>query len=165
MKRGTPPLLLRSDLTGRVYIATAYTQDADSGLIVAETKYDVTEEFEALALLWCSERAPEPRVIPSRATDPETSHAAVPRNITAKNARGRLLCAYWRSVDATDEEAAEWAGISLASEYAKRCSELRDAGYIEPTGVTRSGASGHQRIVCQITVAGRVALQRSELAA
>jgi len=53
----------------------------------------------------------------------------------------------------TDEEAAENAGISLTSEYSKRCGELRQDHAIvvawkapgEP--LTRAGRSGIQRIV------------------
>jgi hypothetical protein len=164
-RRGLPPLLLRSDLTGRVYIVTAYALNEKTGAVIAETKFDATEEFEALAERWAAERAPEPQVIPARATDPETSQAATPRRVDAKNARGQLLDAYSRMTDATDEEAAERAGLSLRSEYAKRCSELREAGYIEPTGGTRLGSSGHRRIVCRITLAGQVALEKARAAA
>lgn len=42
-----PPILLRSGLTGSVYIVTAYTDHGD-GRITAKTKHDVTEQFEAL---------------------------------------------------------------------------------------------------------------------
>ena len=48
MSARKPPVLLRSPLTGRVYIVTSYTERAD-GMFVARTKYDVTEMFEALA--------------------------------------------------------------------------------------------------------------------
>lgn len=41
------PRLLRSGLTGSVYVVTRYRQD-DSGNIVAQTKYDVTEDFTRL---------------------------------------------------------------------------------------------------------------------
>lgn len=42
------PRLLRSALTGQVYVVTRYTQD-EHGNIVASTKYDVTEDFWKLA--------------------------------------------------------------------------------------------------------------------
>ena len=42
-----PPRLLQSGLTGRIYIATAY-KDFGGGRVVADTKFDVTEEFEAI---------------------------------------------------------------------------------------------------------------------
>lgn len=53
----------------------------------------------------------------------------------------------------TDEEAALTAGISLSSEYSKRCGELRQDGAIVvvrfPDGqpMTRAGGSGVQRIL------------------
>lgn len=115
----------------------------------------------------------EPRVIPSRTTDPETSHAAAREiKIRAGSQRARLLqaFAYWQDDAATakawahsgltDEEAMKWAiGVSSDSEYSKRCSELREAGYIEPTGETRTGSSGLQRIVSRITEKGRAAVR------
>ena len=41
------PRLLRSPLTGRVYIVTAYRQ-GNCGSFVADTKTDVTDEFLAI---------------------------------------------------------------------------------------------------------------------
>jgi hypothetical protein len=44
-----PPLLLRSGLTDRVWIVTRYkVLDAERGRIEAITKYDVTDQFNAL---------------------------------------------------------------------------------------------------------------------
>lgn len=102
------------------------------------------------------------RTIPSRRLDPATSHAAEPVTIKAGTQRARLLAAF--ATDAatdglTDEEAADLAdGVPYRSEFAKRCSELRDGGHIAPTGATRTGVAGHQRIVSRITDAGRTAL-------
>lgn len=107
------------------------------------------------------------RVIPSRTTDPVTSRKAEPGKLTARNMRTKLLRGYvaaeqWpdglRPDGLTDEGAAEFAGVPLTSEYAKRCSELREAGYLEPTGEERRGAAGMARMVCRITDAGRDAL-------
>lgn len=47
MTEKTPPRLLRSGLTGRIYIATGY-RELKGGLIETSKKYDVTEEFHAL---------------------------------------------------------------------------------------------------------------------
>lgn len=58
----------------------------------------------------------------------------------------------------TDEEAAEAAGISLASEYATRCSELKAARLLVDTGKSREGAAGMQRMIRKITGHGIVAL-------
>jgi hypothetical protein len=47
--RRRPPLLSRSELTGRVYIVTRYTDHGD-GRITAHEKFDVTAQFVATAL-------------------------------------------------------------------------------------------------------------------
>lgn len=104
------------------------------------------------------------RVIPSRDTDPETSHAAA-REIRVKAGSQRALLLYaFSSVeyqdgvsDMTDEQAMWNAdGVAPSSEYAKRCSELRDGGFIEETGETRvSTVTGKARIVSRITDKGR----------
>lgn len=101
------------------------------------------------------------QTIPARDTDPETSHAATAAQMLAGGGsqRAYLLEAFSRLTDATDEEAMDsHPEVSPTSEYSKRCSELRDAGYIEPTGQTRPGRSGNARIVSRITEEGRVAL-------
>ena len=41
------PLLMRSDLTGRVYVVTSYTMLANR-VVEAKKKYDVTDQFEKL---------------------------------------------------------------------------------------------------------------------
>lgn len=118
--------------------------------------------------VWCDcetyvAPAPVARTIPSRRTDPSTSHeAAASVVVTGENQRGLLLKAfqgrYGDDPDdpgLTDEEAMNRAvGVTAWSEYAKRCSELRDAGLIEATGETRKGESGRARIVSRITDAG-----------
>jgi hypothetical protein len=107
----------------------------------------------------------------ARAADPATSHDAAESarlNVRTGSARARLLLAHydqWKN-DApfahaldphglTDEEAAAYAGLSLTSEYATRCSELVNAGYLETTNRTRNGSSGQARVVRVITDAGR----------
>lgn len=98
------------------------------------------------------------RVIPSRDTDPETSHKAETEiKVRAGTQRARLLRAFSCMVHGlTDEQAAIYAvGVSTFSEYAKRCSELREGGFIEPTGETRPGSAGPRRIVSRITDKGR----------
>lgn len=59
---------------------------------------------------------------------------------------------YW--ADKTDEEAATRVGISLRSDYATRCSELRRAGLIEDTGRTIDGEWGTRRMTSRITDLG-----------
>lgn len=41
------PLLMRSELTGSVYVVTQYKREP-GGVVVAQTKYDVTEQFNDL---------------------------------------------------------------------------------------------------------------------
>lgn len=97
------------------------------------------------------------RLIPSRRSDPTTSHAAEKRiRVAANNQRGKLLRAYaGATYGLTDDEAQARAGVSFESCYWKRCSELRDAGFIATTGTTRTGRAGVQRIVCALTASGR----------
>lgn len=94
----------------------------------------------------------------ARRTDPTTSHEAGDQvAYRAGSSKALLMTAFASHPDGlTDEEAAIIAGVSLTSEYAKRCSELRDAMLIVPrinpaTGepLTRAGRSGLQRIVCR----------------
>lgn len=113
----------------------------------------------------------EPRVIPARRSDPSTSHTATEQiKVRAGTQRAWLLRAFDRDGfhkrdGLTDEEAMDYASIQWAgsvsehSEYSKRCSELREAGLIEPTGETRKGASGMDRIVSRITAAGRAVVE------
>ena len=103
-----------------------------------------------------------------RSTDPETS-ANADRNVrvTATNQRGKLLATYADGEDATDNEAAFSADL-LNSCYWKRCSELREGGYIEAVHdeegrlVTHMGFAGQPRMVSRITDKGRQALRDME---
>lgn len=92
-----------------------------------------------------------------RANDPKTSQQA-PAKAKRMTAMYRLLGVYCLN-DLTDEEAVEMMlgrPATLADEgKRRRCSDLRALGWIAPTGETRPNASGRQRIVCQITDAGR----------
>jgi len=45
--KSKPPRLLRSSLSGRVYIVTRYTEGAN-GQITASVKHDVTKDFDAI---------------------------------------------------------------------------------------------------------------------
>lgn len=118
--------------------------------------------------------AADARAVPAaRLTDPATSHGAAAAKHgepSHRNHLGRLLLAFrmWEQTcdphlgtGLTSEEAAERAGIPLTSEYAKRCSELRAGGYLEPEvdeegrEVTREGGAGRPRIVWHLTAKGR----------
>lgn len=47
MPRKQPPVLMRSGLTGSVWIVTRYREDA-AGPYEALEKYDVTDQFDAI---------------------------------------------------------------------------------------------------------------------
>lgn len=113
------------------------------------------------------------RVIPSRVSDPDTSRVAERVvKVKAGTQRARLLEAFadretwWSPATGpgfTDEQAMLMApGVSASSEYAKRCSELREGGFIEPTGETRLGAAGTPRIVSRITDKGRAWIRENQ---
>jgi len=90
----------------------------------------------------------------ARRTDPHTSQTAAAR-IRPHTARAALLLAHAGYPDGlTDEEACERARLSLASEYATRCSELMRAGLLADTPWTRPGGAGLPRQVRVITPAG-----------
>ena len=67
-----------------------------------------------------------------------------------------LLLAQYELDSMTDEEAGHASGLSMLPKccYWKRCSELRQAGYIATTGVTRRSSAGVDQHVCAITQAG-----------
>lgn len=95
----------------------------------------------------------------ARADDPPTAKEAARTVLKTKagSQRQRLweVFRYWApDTGLTDEQAAKIANIPLTSEYATRCSELRNAGLIEPTGESRAGSSGMQREVSRITDLG-----------
>ena len=91
-----------------------------------------------------------------RASDPATSRqAALFAEATSTSARLRLIEAHAAHPNGlTDEEAALIAGLSMASEYSTRCSELKRDGIVEDTTRTRVGSTGLQRVVRQMTSAG-----------
>lgn len=89
--------------------------------------------------------------LPDWKTSASAGRAVSYRSGTQKAALLEAFRSAWPS-GLTDEEAAVSAGLSLSSEYSKRCGELRQDGYIavlteagEP--VTRPGSSGLDRIV------------------
>ena len=88
----------------------------------------------------------------ARTSDPETSQAASKLNKGARETqRHKLLMTYWRLGAMTDEEASDLAHIKHGW---KRCSELRNMGYIKPTGKTKKTKSGGTARICRITNEG-----------
>jgi hypothetical protein len=98
----------------------------------------------------------------SRTQDPNTSKTgALSMAVRAGSQRHALLKAYNAATGGlTDEEAGNVTGLSDSPRccYWKRCSELRQAGYITPTGATRASTAGEMQQVCEITEAGRQVL-------
>lgn len=95
-----------------------------------------------------------------RARDPHTS-AAGAKSLAVHAGSQRALILFWYSIQSlTDEEAGRWSGLAKRPKccYWKRCSELRQAGYIKPTGETRVSLAGVVQQVCAITEAGLDAL-------
>jgi hypothetical protein len=104
------------------------------------------------------------RIIPSRRTDPDTSHKGE-RDVAmrADSQKYRLLAAFEEYGPIMSEEAAQIAGISPLSCYWKRCSELcHDMGYLEDTGRRGIGRSGSERIIYVITPRGSIALRKAK---
>lgn len=95
----------------------------------------------------------------ARRDDPSTSRkAARVAKFNAGSQKYRLLVEYARRDDGlTDEEAASACDL-LHVGFWKRCSELRNAGYVERTGETRIASSGAAQDVCRITEAGLMAI-------
>lgn len=96
-----------------------------------------------------------------RNSDTETSRAPLRAvSIRSGSQRAHLLAEYAKHDGLTDEESGLVSGLADYPRccYWKRCSELRQAGYIAPTGETRLSTAGEAQQVCAITVAGRCAL-------
>lgn len=98
----------------------------------------------------------------ARTTDPKTSHIAGAKVLVrAGSQRWKVLQAYLQGA-AIDDEIGQITGLASLPNccYWKRCSELRQAGYIEPTGDTRLSRANQQQMVCRITKAGRDILEQ-----
>ena len=89
----------------------------------------------------------------ARPTDPDTSHRAVPVNITDQ--AWKILQVYKSGRELLDHDAYELAGYGPNARDGQRCSDLREAGLIARTGnrgITPSGKAGH---LCRITEDGK----------
>ncbi len=106
----------------------------------------------------------------ARTTDPSTSHdAAEAIRMRAGASRAKLLLAHyddyiangWDHSGLIDEEAAAIAGLSLDSEYATRCSELRKCKppLLMMMEEERTGRAGVERKISRLTKAGRSYVQ------
>ena len=103
--------------------------------------------------------------LPARASNPSTSRqAAKSVQVRSGTQRHRLLQTYLNGPQ-TDEEAGNASGLRKPGcAYWMRCSELRQGGFIQPVGLTRTASTGEQQMVCEITEAGRIVARRLEYA-
>lgn len=102
----------------------------------------------------------QPRTL-AHTRDPGTSHDAAARNRAGKATHRRAcLEAHFRqdaSSGLIDDEVASLTGLDLI-EARRRCTDLRNAGLLEFTRITRTSNMGRQATVSIITHAGREAL-------
>lgn len=98
-----------------------------------------------------------------RGGDGATSRAPLPNlAVRAGSQRATLLATYAHHGEGlTDEEAGNFSGLLRLPRccYWKRCSELRQAGYITVTGSTRVSTAGEAQQVCAISAAGWAILE------
>lgn len=85
----------------------------------------------------------------ARDADPVTSHAGADAIKGRRQTRAETLLATYRQFPGglTDEQAGELSGVPGAW---KRCSDLRRAGLIVPTGATRPTHGGGIGMVCRV---------------
>lgn len=94
--------------------------------------------------LWCDVRPLH------RKTDPVTSMKGARDVAPRAGSQKALLLEQYRLAypgGLTDEEAAAAAGLHTGAW--KRCSDLRNADLIEPTGETRKSSAGSEAMVCR----------------
>ena len=91
-----------------------------------------------------------------RRNDGATSTGGAKAMTVRAGSQRAILLAVYREQPLTDEEAGNVSGLSMLPKccYWKRCSELRQAGYIAPTGETRVSSAGVEQQVCRITTPG-----------
>jgi len=95
-----------------------------------------------------------------RANNGATSKAGAKSLTVRAGSQRALLLSRYAEDSMTDEEAGQASGLAMLPKccYWKRCSELRQAGYITVTGSVRASSAGVDQLVCAITAEGRIAL-------
>lgn len=109
------------------------------------------------------------RTIPSRHSDPETSHRAEKESVVrAGTQRALLLAVFVDGEPLIAEEAMELAGVNPRSCWWKRCSDLRNEGYLTWAEIDRGviyqkkSTAGEWCNASVITEKGRQALRELE---
>jgi len=95
-----------------------------------------------------------------RRNDGATSTGGAKAIVVRAGSQRQLLLAQYDEEPMTDEEAGNASRLAILPKccYWKRCSELRQAGYIRPTGKTRTSSAGVEQQVCEITDEGSCVL-------
>jgi hypothetical protein len=89
----------------------------------------------------------------ARADDPATSHEAA-ETIDVSAQAFRVLTSYVSGRPLLDHDAYRIAGFPAGRTSHQRCSDLRDAGFIERTGERARTPSGKAGYLCRITPRG-----------
>lgn len=124
----------------------------DGGWTAAHPLYDVVDAYDYLVSIPL-EIPTEPK---TRTTAPLTAHWAA-RSMRNSTLHGRILRSFFRSdlrsIGWTVEELEIHHGVKHQT-MSPRINELRNSGWIEATGDTRTNASGCQAEVYVLTPAG-----------
>jgi hypothetical protein len=94
----------------------------------------------------------------ARASDPATSHESA-ASVSASAQGLRVLRSYLCDRALLDHDAYRLAGFTENRFCHQRCSDLRDAKFIERTGERGRTPSGKSGYLCRITPAGRKYLE------
>jgi hypothetical protein len=99
-----------------------------------------------------------------RSTDPATSRQGAKDVLPRRDSQqGQLLRVYGthRINGLTDEQAGDLSGLAQKPKccYWKRCSELRQKGLIEDTGLEAMSSAGSLMMICRLTAKGAELLQ------
>lgn len=91
----------------------------------------------------------------ARTSDPVTSKKGEAHVRPRRGSQALKILQQYADAELTDEEAVTRAGIPGGW---KRCSDLRQKGFIQPTGQLRQSSAGVAVQVCRITPPGRAQL-------
>lgn len=102
-----------------------------------------------------------------RTDDPPTSHAAAKSIVPGLGKQRAQVLTLIEQVDGIYSDGGATAyEVAARSEFqqsvvARRCTDLRDLGFVSDSGRTRPGSSGRHLIIWYLTDSGRAALKGS----